>query len=102
MKGAGERAIERALALARQRLLALERGELERLDVTDRELQSACAAAARDLEEGDRPLLDELLAIQGAADGLLAGMMRETAGRMARLRSGQAVTAAYRAGDGGR
>ncbi|WP_322795343.1 hypothetical protein [Tepidiforma sp.] len=102
MNGDGERAIERALALARERLLALERGELEGLDVIDRELQSACTAAAGDLAEGDRLLLDELLAIQAAADGLLAGMMRETSGRMARLRSGQAVTAAYRAVDGAR
>lgn len=102
MSGEGERAIERALELARARLLALERGELEGLETLDRDLEAACAAAAGDLAEVDRPLLQELLAIQAAADAVLGGMLRETSERMAKLRTGQAVTAAYRPGSAAR
>ncbi|GIW19275.1 MAG: hypothetical protein KatS3mg064_2432 [Tepidiforma sp.] len=95
----GERAIERALELARQRLRLLEAGgEFEGLEALDGELAAACAAAGADLRASDARLVEELLAIHAAAGRLIDAELAALGGRIRRLREGQAGSAAYRAG----
>ncbi|GIW13411.1 MAG: hypothetical protein KatS3mg062_0850 [Tepidiforma sp.] len=105
MPGTRGRAIDEALALARERLALLLEGaaveEPERLEALDAALLQACGRAMTDAEPGDRQVLDELLAIHAAADRLIAAELEATGARLRRLRRGQSTSAAYRAGAGG-
>ncbi len=92
----GERPLDRALALAQRRLLLLQAGAVEELAEVDAALLGACAAAQSELAPGDGPVIDEILAIQRAADLLLAEQMAATGARIRELRAGQAGRAAYR------
>ncbi len=95
----GERPIERALEVARQRLRLLEAGGgFEGLEALDADLMAACEAASAGLREGDGALIEELLAIHAAAGRLIEAELAAASGRMRRLRKGQAGSAAYRAG----